>query len=172
MCKVGDARLHAAEPSEEGKSRHRHDEPSRLDGENSPDEDPFPRPEVREGKEDPKDRARGPDDRLERREHEGESCSCEPADKIEGEEAGPAEFRFNLRAEKIKSEHVEENMGEPGMHEHIGDRRPWPLQDMGRDEHHHFHQAGDRLGENERGDICYDEADCPLRHDLRPRPPR
>ena len=117
MREVGDAGLETAQ----ARDRHHHGEqhePAHLNRQHAVDEHFIRGPVARVRELDAEDRARRTEDRGIRCEHRAE-CAGESRDQIERDEAITPQPLFHARAEEIQHHHVEDDVPESAMDEHV-----------------------------------------------------
>ena len=73
--------------------------------------------------------------------------------EVQPEELAPSQPVFEPRPEKIQADHVEKQVHQPSMEEHIGDERPRPIRDQYRYEHEQPHQIGHDLRDEEHHNV-------------------
>ena len=91
------------------------------------------------------DRARGTEDQGDRHrlhEEKRERRAADPAEQIEQDESAPAHPIFDRRAEYEQHEHVEREVQNTRVQEHVRDERPWPLERVQRHQPQCFEIAG------------------------------
>ena len=103
-----------------------HNEPASLNGQYAPDIDVLARPIHGEADEDTVHGRRGPDHWSTERKKKGEGRAAETAQEIEPQEVPGPEPRLESRAEEEQPDHVEENVAEARVQEHVSEDGPRP----------------------------------------------